>query len=296
MEKTYFLHKSCLIIGNGFDMELGLPTSYSDFLKSEQFSKILSSSKSENSLLNYIHLQYANNNWCDLEEILYKYAFSIDCHSLNETKINAIRNEYDALIEALEKFLTNAVRNTPINCKSVAAKVLIPLLQMRCDIDIFSFNYTPLDSFCEYVYMTCSPRIFYIHGTLKNKNIILGTECGKNKIPRSLSFLLKTNNPNYESTHLLKHIEQTQNIIIFGHSLNRIDKFYFKPIFDVCLKNEKKCCIIIITKDEQSDRDIRDNIREMGIELSILFQKTNLKFIHTSSISNEELELILKAL
>lgn len=64
------MKRKTVIIGNGFDLSLGLPTSYSHFIKSEYFIHLLSSNK----LCRYLADTYERCNWVDIEASLKEYA------------------------------------------------------------------------------------------------------------------------------------------------------------------------------------------------------------------------------
>lgn len=83
------------ILGNGFDLDLGFDTSYSSFIKSNQFKRLCSNS-SNNQLAKHIEKEFNNNNalWLDLETTIGTYAneFSKDKqddlnHYLEELKL-----------------------------------------------------------------------------------------------------------------------------------------------------------------------------------------------------------------
>ena len=56
--------RNLLIIGNGFDIDLGLKTKYSDFIESNCFDE------NKNNLFKSIYRSYKNMNWIDLENEL----------------------------------------------------------------------------------------------------------------------------------------------------------------------------------------------------------------------------------
>lgn len=286
---NYQYHR-CLIIGNGFDLNMGLPTSYRDFLKSVEFKAISQNNdQNRNSLLNYIKEQFTIYNWCDLEAELLEYAKTSKLKSPEEIKM--AQEEYSSLTIAIENYLLRIVKSKPISDDCAASKLLRRFLLMSNENPIFSFNYTPLDCFCNYLCISNRPHVNYIHGSLVDKNIILGTEYGNDHFPRNLSFLLKANSPHYQSTNFQETIKQTENIFIFGHSLNAIDAVYFKSFFDDCVRNRAEHNIFIITKDNESARSIKDNIRAMGIQLPLLFQNVYLKFICTDNTGEWENDL-----
>ncbi|MCK5738176.1 hypothetical protein KAH55_03300 [bacterium] len=60
-----------LIVGNGFDLNLGFKTGYTDFIKDENFKMLL---KSENDLAKYLNNKNNLQNWIDIECELENYS------------------------------------------------------------------------------------------------------------------------------------------------------------------------------------------------------------------------------
>lgn len=58
-----------LIVGNGFDLNLGLKTSYANFIESEQFAKICNS----NNFAKYLKNQNSIQRWVDIENEIPQY-------------------------------------------------------------------------------------------------------------------------------------------------------------------------------------------------------------------------------
>ena len=69
-------YKVVLVLGNGFDLDLGLPTGYSDFLQSPFFYEFLNSANilkyhrfdiQKDNILEYLQQQKNLKNWIDIE-------------------------------------------------------------------------------------------------------------------------------------------------------------------------------------------------------------------------------------
>ena len=56
--------KNVLVIGNGFDLSLGLSTSYMDFVNSDEFQILLNM---QNQLAIYLKVNAELQNWIDIE-------------------------------------------------------------------------------------------------------------------------------------------------------------------------------------------------------------------------------------
>jgi len=78
-------YESALIIGNGFDLSLGLSTSYMDFVNSDEFQVLLDM---QNQLAIYLKANAELQNWIDIENELKLY-------SINENNAK-FKAEYEA--------------------------------------------------------------------------------------------------------------------------------------------------------------------------------------------------------
>ena len=65
-----------LILGNGFDLDLGLETKYSDFAKSQQWKDLYETFKrpSENNLAGFLNKKATEQSWFAIEDCLVEYA------------------------------------------------------------------------------------------------------------------------------------------------------------------------------------------------------------------------------
>ena len=67
------------ILGNGFDIDLGFNTSFSDYMESDEFRELKDSFNSYNSSPAYnfiqhlIHHQDRKENWFDLEKVIVEF-------------------------------------------------------------------------------------------------------------------------------------------------------------------------------------------------------------------------------
>ena len=129
-----------------------------------------------------------------------------------------------------------------------------------------------------------------VHGSLEaNDQIILGIEVEDfDAIPPQLTFLIKSNSPYYHFTHLLKDLENADDVIFFGHSVNGMDFPYFKSYFmdlsTLPINKLENKHITIITYDEYSAMEIKDNFRRNGIDVRNLFNKVAMNFIMTKGV------------
>lgn len=277
-----------LIIGNGFDLDLGLKSRYSDFMGSKiwQMIKRENSGLSTNSLIKHLEDKYHLNTWFDVENELLNYALEMT-EGPYANDYPEDQHNFDLLKFGLKKYLDIEQQNFEVENKSIAKEVIEMINQNGYFKTVYTFNYTSLNTvlsrFC-----VCYPnKIVYMHGSLKGyDDIVLGIETDKTIRPE-YTYLFKTNSRYYQSNSLIEDMENADEIVFFGHSINGMDFPYFKDFF---LKQSrtsadfKKKYITIFTYDDASDRQIRDNFREVGINPRDLMQRNKVLFIQTSRL------------
>ena len=141
------------ILGNGFDLDLGLKTSYIDYLSSEEFRRIGKNKCECKNLADFLFdLKIRNENdehfWFDLEQGIGDYYNSL----LNpqQSTIGNFINKYDKTIfleflKSINDFILKASNVT----LTLSEKRAFFLTKHICDLylnnylfDIYTFNYT----------------------------------------------------------------------------------------------------------------------------------------------------------
>jgi hypothetical protein len=282
-----------LIIGNGFDIDLGLPSKYSNFADSPEFHDLARGMRDmyheeerKNSLVSQIQRASFNSNWFDIEEEIHKYVVDHPC--LDDRMIGLVRAEFDALKRALANYMkrvSEGLRNKANDTK-IAYQLLVELQKCPKSINEICFNYTTPHLFLKMptYYKNC--YFTYVHGNLEKDDIVLGCDIQEHEeVNRSLSFMNKYNQLN-KANHVAINILEAKEIVFFGHSVNEMDFGYFKEFFKAASAAPKPFRhLSIITFDEESERNIKDNIRNQGISVTDLY--SNLRtfdFIHTKKI------------
>lgn len=294
-----------LIIGNGFDLDLGLPSKYSDFADSPEFHDLARrmhnmyyEEERKNSLVLQIQQASNNSNWFDIEEEIYKYV--LNHPYLDDNMIRHVRSEFDALKRALTNYLKRVSKELEHKAnKQRLAYVLLTILQNSplSKIDIY-FNYTNPELFMEMpTYHEIGKGFFtYVHGSLRYDDIVLGCDLKKGeKVNRQLSFMYKYNMLN-KANHVARHILEAKEVIFFGHSINEMDFCYFREFFkDASAALKPIRHLSIITYDETSERNIKDNIQNQGISVSDLYSNLwTFDFIHTKNVYDRKKEDVEK--
>jgi hypothetical protein len=253
-----------LVIGNGFDVNLGLKTKYSDYLLSIQNSD----SFRDTNLYEHLSNAYLNSGlkeryrWVDIENELKLYVESnvlkteAGNHSSFATKF---REEFGWLNQNIEAYINQVAVFDNIkksHAKDYTLEIWKKLLELKGkpkpvstnennDLEILSFNYTtnrvlkPLFAKHHKTYniidaeksILDSIQYHEVHGNLESKNIVLGIE-GKANLPIQFNFLKKGLQPHYPSmvkveSLLTKHRE----IYFYGFSIGETDAPYFREFF-----------------------------------------------------------------
>lgn len=282
-----------LIIGNGFDIDLGLNTGYKDFVNSEYFKSCLH----KNALFNYIYSSFEDNDkkWIDVENVLLEYSKN----QLVGIDNKAIKN-FQELRCSLMEYLKNMDLQSKLNPDSVAARLLRKVLDDGY-FNILSFNYTNLNEIVYCLGINKLTNYIHVHGSLLNNSIIVGFQDDVDVLP-SKYFMIKSHSPYYRSCNVRERLEKANEIIFFGHSLGSTDYHYFSDFFkkQSGLTSEqidsKK--IRIFTYDENSRLEILSQLREMNERrVNYLYDLNDFRIFRTSSPKDrEEIDDYLKQL
>ena len=287
-----------LIIGNGFDLDLGLKSSYEDFAASKEWKDLVNGYKpflmdetsQKKSLLLQIYSASTASQWFDIEEEIHKF---INEHfDLTEEDVRHIKSEFEGIKKALHNYIKRCASEFQIESQKVSNRLLFTLkdYNSHCNVDIFSFNYTdPDDLFKSNIVIGAN----HIHGSIKDNDIVLGCDIQEGeKVNRDLSFMYKYNMLK-KANHMVRYMINADEVIIFGHSINETDFCYFREYLKEASSSSKKTSrLTIFTLNEQSERDIKDNMRNQGISVSDLYNNLDeFTFIHTQKLyAGDEVE------
>lgn len=270
--------KTLIVLGNGFDLDLGWKTSYSDFYKAKQQKLVFLNGMS------YVHKMITEGHWYNLEGYLRECMREVPSEKVEELNYFWIlcRNTIGDYLSQHNIYTT------------ITDSCAYRLLSKISSSDIVSFNYTnPFD-----IIGLNNHDILYVHGCLKNRLTGAEIKLGVDSAVRSLNELtaseeklkciIKTEeNHNIDNFLVLSKI--ADNIIIYGHSLGITDSDYFKPILKGIIENRVvNKTIYIVTYNESSLQCIKDNLLEYGISYSdLLLSNVNIKTVFTSRGKND---------
>lgn len=288
-----------LIVGNGFDLALHLPTRYADFVNNKKYwplNEIDSAHYGEDNLYNFIYdftEKHRNSlgevRWIDLEDLLLSYVKTKIGKSVTFESDKAIV-EYDKEVFELIKrkfvqYIVDVV-NPSITGRSklggCVSDVIEPIVENGTFDTVYTFNYTDTGKIIEFLYKW-SPRVVHLHGKVMTYSgeIVLGIGACES-IPKEYRFMLKSYSEAYFDHNLSADLYAANEIVFYGLSLGEADFVYFKQFFHDCIANyksgQKKKVIHIVTNDENSRLSIMDSIEDSGLEMRKMYDCITLKF------------------
>ncbi len=274
--KSNKYEKIVLIIGNGFDRNQNLPTSYDHFLNSIYFQKLIDE---ENLLALYLKEKRDLELWIDVENELANYS---KISNINQEK--HLKQDFKLLSDSLKEYLKN-IDYTQIVSDSESYRLLKEVINK--DFIILDFNYT--DTIYDILSWKfgrkdlAKERIVKVHGNWK-EDIIFGVE-DKADIKENHIFLRKGYNKNYSTYNFTEIFEKANSIYVFGHSLGKTDEMYFKDFFKDCSYKSSSISpkeIRIYYHGEDSYDGIMCRLDDMtGQNLSVFKINQAPKFINT---------------
>lgn len=253
------------VLGNGFDLQLGLPTSYGDFYRYYQGVP----TKSEAVKKLKTNISDDKKNWSDLEIALGNYTSC--CESIDEfcEAYDDIQRELQNYLLEVDKLISSDAFDINANSNTIISGIVDPQRAFSPDIaraishqwneikegqnssdvrvNIVTFNYThTIEHFIERLE---SPRgrfvnrIIHLHREiLPNYSIWLGVDNSvqiantqfqdKEEVKyRLVKPLILENSGGYDHVNCTSSIETSDAICIFGASLGDSDLTWAKRIF-----------------------------------------------------------------
>lgn len=262
-----------LIIGNGFDLDLGLPTKYSNFIESKYFKK--QSIRRGSKLFKYISETYHDKKWIDIENELKRFA--LDDKGKN-ILFNKTEKDFELLRVSLCDYLSSLSYES-INKESAACMLIESVINNYLFKKVYTYNYTDLEKIIDIldVKKTFNNQIEieYVHGKVNDKSIILGFEDSA-EVKDDYLFMIKSFSRHFRSHNIQYDMILADEVIFFGHSLGSTDYHYFEHFFrnqsNEQIKKEDSKIITIFTYDNKSRLEILTQLRSMNEK------KTNLLF------------------
>lgn len=281
------MYKTLFIIGNGFDLDLNLKTSYHDFLDSSYFKSHvtigftrydLERFNSHINIFNYLQYREKIKGWIDVETELAILASRKMLNKItHKERFIPVSQEEKQTFQQLRIALCDYLKNisyNKVNTDSYGLKILKILNSGKSDSELITFNYTDINKLALLIEdNTISIPVSYMHGSLESRqtrkddtSIILGFQ-DDIEIDDSYCFMIKSHSPYYTSHNIKSKLDQADEVIFFGHSLGSTDYPYFEDFFRkqcATKPDNEKIKVRIFTYDEESRQNILVQLRNMN--------------------------------
>ena len=276
--------RTIVILGNGFDIDLGLNTKFENFISSTHFIK-----NSFTPLMNDIRENYQKDKrrWCDIEQI-FRDLFINYQNNPSQDLFENINNSWLMINKAWGIYLPEITELDKIKIKkdSCAYKFLeYPKSKSLC----YTFNYTspyylagfkdkeeptPIHGWFEPREQTNKGLMYRIPNEL-----VIGIDSRAMPVDcnnTELNHIIKKNHPQYRDNNFIDNLLGSDNIIIFGHAMGITDSDYFYDFFTALktgILSHKN--IFFVTYNQKSMLDIEKNLEQMEFPINELKQTEN---------------------
>lgn len=281
-----------LILGNGFNADLGLKVDYKDYFESHWYAELSDTAK-DSGLMKYIDYYGIQKNNYNIEKLLNDYVGQL------KSPINATndKNALFTLEKSFSKFVDESI--VAFNKDSCAFKVLSTFIKQKDlvvggEYWIYSFCYTnfdkiriklsendslskDLEDFCNGNYNgnpLGANEIFidFIHGRSDNDRYIaiLGlSEDSMNsinpEIKEAYNFVIKEKQPNYKickKKSFLRSLDISDVISFFGFSFSDPDIPYFRLWLNTPKNFDEKRKINLYLRDNDDIENVLGTMRD----------------------------------
>lgn len=294
--------KNALVIGNGFDLDLGLETKFSNFANAKDYWPEKDGSK----LSIYLDSKKSIEKWFDLEGALREYATGgtnsfETIKAKNKEEMTADFAYFEKLRIGLMGYLAEEEKKEIIG-DSVAARVIKGVSENSNFEYVYTLNYTDLNGIARKLGINNSGEIHYLHGSLANKDIIIGID--DIRLNDEYKNWRKARSEHYKPHNIFADLDASKEIVFFGVSFGWIDYKYFKQFFakvstpvEEPIQEKNRKFITIFTYDENDRRLIMDFLERMKVDLDYLYSQTNFEIIRTKdNQDNKKVESFLARL
>lgn len=254
------IYADVLVIGNGFDLDLGLPTSCDDFLSSNDFAGI---ERSGNRFAEYLRRRQNQQRWVDIELELAVYSTQMRGQFLED---------YQTLCRALSEYICGLDYST-LDKKAKAATVLEELVAESKELCIVNFNYSRSLEMFEIDKQRVN--VIHVHGRAKDNKIVFGVH-DRARIAEGDIFLRKSAAPSFFDDCLISSIMRHayRSVTVFGHSLGESDHSQFEAFFNPEI-HHKESKLRIHYHSKNGYYDLMQQIEKMSRTNLLKFRTTH---------------------
>ena len=282
--------RNLIVLGNGFDIDLGLKTTFKAFRESFEFCSI-----ADIPLIKKIR----DNQWNDIEGTLREELIEYSKNP-NDEWADSINHAWLMITKRWGVYLPQLtdLDKIEINKNSCAYNLLIA--DQEHGSTWYTFNYTNPWYLCQ---LSKESQPVFIHNETVPldwakqhglchyipMNLIFGVDSmmpsciAENK---KLSHIIKANNPYFDTRNkenLFIDLQSTQKAVFFGQSFGITDSDYFRPYLNSVINGEtNNRNIFIVTSDQCSLKGIIDNMSKYDINFENLKKsKVNINIVFT---------------
>lgn len=280
-----------IILGNGFDCDLGLDLSFNAYCHYHLCPFCCSD----------------ENFWGNFENKIREDILEWD-KNRDEEHAYEINLKWQVFMKYFSSFFTYASdkKGLKIRENSFAYSMLRDFSE---NSEVYTFNYT---NPYEYVEMESGKRFHYVHGRYYsdtyNKKLMVMSQSSSmivgidyKRIPQSvhenywLSLIIKQRNPSFHKTDIEEKLLNAKTVIFFGFSMGITDSDYFDEFFTAITNGTSVCeNIYYITINQESFETIKKNINRMGYDYSVIERHVKIIPIYTiQEFDNENFKRVL---
>lgn len=289
------------ILGNGFDLNLGIPTGYQDFY--DFYLKQPSKSKDVSKVKAFLERE-RYTKWADLEVGLGNYTSSVESiQELDAVYYDISDRLREYLKTCMDAFTVNDKMTATINTGLTAAHTFLPqgmrdsITSYKLDhypdfIDVITFNYTdtlerilnPKSPIRYPIQLTSDASlrsINHIHMRLEDEDFIMGVNddsqiSGKEILNDELRAILvkpfiNRQLQNLIDTRCINLIDSADLVCLFGVSMGETDLFWWRRLGAHFMNTNLR--ILLFTYDEKTITRHSDRITKYAQDKKILFNR-----------------------
>lgn len=292
-----------IILGSGFDIDLGLKNSCADYAKSHLCPIVGNKDWSafENTLRDEV-IQWYNNGKCEQK-----------AEELNQLWQVYVKNISWFFTEKADEFLVRKyqkgrrVKKFHTSC----AYRFLKCIKVNSKSKVYTFNYT---NPYEYIDIPQIKEFIHLHGKhyrdtfdkplmvmSQGYNIVFGIdEC----IPEDginnpyIHPLVKKYHPQYKKTDIIVDLLNAENVIFYGFSMGMIDYDYFSDFFNAISNGTTSCKkIYFVTYNKKGLKDFLGNLSANKLNIDDVLQQVSIIPIYTSKgFKNRDFRMMLRKL
>lgn len=281
-----------VILGSGFDIDLGLNNSCADYAK-DHFCPVA-----------------FNKYWSDFENTLRNEVMQWYLNGKDEQKAKDLNQLWQVYVRNISWFFTKTSDKFTINKNHCAYKFLKRITANSKSI-IYTFNYT---NPYEYVDIPQVKDLIHLHGRYykdtfnkplmvmsQGHSIIFGindcipSDCINNPNIRPL---IKTNHPQYKETDIITDLSKAKIVIFYGFSMNIIDYGYFSEFFNSINNGFTNCKkIYFVTLNKKGFKSWCDNLKRSNVDVENILKQITIVPVYTSKgFKNRTFRMMLRRL